>query len=60
MDFLRVVKHLPILFPDIISVEPRNGSLAGGTILTIKGKAFSFIEKNVEVTVGGKYFSIME
>ena len=40
-----------------MSVEPRNGSLAGGTVLTIKGKAFSFVEENVKVTVGGKCLS---
>ena len=53
------VKDLPskfsTLFSDVTSVEPRNGSLAGGTILTIKGKAFSFTKKNIEVTVGGEY-----
>ncbi|CAB3993876.1 fibrocystin-L-like [Paramuricea clavata] len=38
---------------DVTSVEPRSGSRAGGTILTIKGKAFSFIKENVKVTVGG-------
>jgi hypothetical protein len=47
--------HL-ICFSDIVSVEPRNGSQAGGTVLKIKGKAFSFVEKNVEVTVGGEVF----
>jgi hypothetical protein len=45
-----------ILFSDVTSVEPRSGSRAGGTILTIKGKAFSFIKENVKVTVGGKLF----
>ncbi|CAB3988469.1 fibrocystin-L isoform X1, partial [Paramuricea clavata] len=38
---------------DVTSVEPRSGSRAGGTILTIKGKAFSFIKENVKVNVGG-------
>jgi hypothetical protein len=56
LNLLKSAYHL-IFFSDIVSVEPRNGSQAGGTVLTIKGKAFSFVEKNVEVTVGGEVFS---
>lgn len=37
-----------------MSVEPRSGSLIGGTVLTITGKFFSLNKANVKVTVGGK------
>lgn len=38
---------------DIQSVSPSSGSLLGGTILTIRGKGFSDIAKNVKVFVAG-------
>ena len=41
------------VFIDIKSIEPSKGSVAGGTLLTIKGRYFGSHKKNVQVKVAG-------
>ena len=40
-------------FLDVTDVSPSRGSLAGGTVLTIKGKGFGKRAENITVQVAG-------
>ena len=39
---------------DVTSVQPKMGSVGGGTVLTITGRFFVLKKEHVKVTVGGK------
>ena len=43
-----------MIITDITSVEPRTGSPAGGTLITITGKYFSDPDGDVKAFVSGK------
>lgn len=48
-----IVSSIPRSYLDIDQVEPSTGSMKGGTLLTITGKAFGTLKENIKVTVAG-------
>lgn len=41
------------ILSDVASIEPSQGSITGGTVITIKGKGFGTKKENVKVKVAG-------
>jgi hypothetical protein len=53
-----ILNHKSSCYLDVVSVSPKTGSVAGGTVLTITGRFFAMEKKFVKVTVGGKNSNI--
>ena len=51
--------HSVTVFPSVRSVSPKEGSIAGGTVLTITGSGFSRDQSELEVFAGGEPCDIL-